>query len=350
MNQELAKDLFIRLLSEMDGSIDIMKDRPLDRPEWSELFRTAAIEATQQDRPIIERMFAREIATRFSVEELRIGVVFLRGPAGQGLLDSLDPDESTDQAGAKQSKTEPATAAFLKSRLGHDFFEKLRDFWAILDSFDSDTTAIVMPELASRFAAKIEANETARHRSAPTAPEAPTPDSEALGLRLAHALLPSLDLKGIAGRMEAFDQLFDQYKQRPEWPNLFKEAYLETMDQNAPAIERAAGHGFANQFTPEELNAGAKFFEGPTGQAFLHYMAEKSAGRPLSPVSPEVRSKIADFMNTPQGRGVMDKLSSTALSSALSQADLLVPLIVGTFRRFGEKARLNEAAHHSDVH
>jgi hypothetical protein len=172
---------------------------------------------------------------------------------------------------------------------------------------------------------------------------APSAEAEALGVEATHILYQEVDFRALAqGKMGDIDHIFDDIKDRPDWPRFMREAALEEMDQLRPTMERAVGKAFAKYFTLEELRAGVSFLRGPGGPGLAHVVAETAAGRPAPTMAPEVKSELEKLARRPAGHAFLEKFSKMDALMASVTPEVTPPLILGLLRRFTDKAQAAE--------
>jgi hypothetical protein len=183
-------------------------------------------------------------------------------------------------------------------------------------------------------------------QEAPSAAQpAPSAESDRLGVEMAHILMGGVDYKAILSQnIGELDQTFGQIKGRPEWADLFKQAFLEEVDQDRPAFDRIIGLAFAQYFTLDELRAGTAFLRGPGGAALAQIVADSSAGKPPGTLSPDVQREMTEAAQTPAGRSFFEKFGQIGPVMDKVQPDFVAAFLPGVFRRFGEKAEADEAA------
>lgn len=183
--------------------------------------------------------------------------------------------------------------------------------------------------------------------SSSPAAQAATTASEAdrLGIEMAHILMEDVDYKAILSQnIGELDQTFGQIKGRPEWSQMFKDAFLEEIDQDRPAFDRIIGLAFSDFFTLDELRAGVTFLRGPGGAALAQVVAQASTGKEAPKIPPEVEREIAKAAQTPAGRSFFEKFGQIGPVMDKVQPDFVAAFLPGVFRRFGEKAEAGEAA------
>lgn len=170
-------------------------------------------------------------------------------------------------------------------------------------------------------------------------------EADSLGIEMAHILMEDVDYKAILSQnINDLDQTFGQIKGRPEWSQMFKDAFLEEIDQDRPAFDRIIGLAFADFFTLDELRAGVKFLRGPGGAKLAEVVALSSSGKTPPALPPEVEREVAKAAQTPAGRSFFEKFGQIGPVMDKVQPDFVAAFLPGVFRRFGEKAGAAEAA------
>lgn len=170
-------------------------------------------------------------------------------------------------------------------------------------------------------------------------------DSEAdrLGRELSTIVFTAIDLRAamIASTEKELGSMTELKDGRPEWPALFKESIVEEFDHDMPAIEAMLGKGFARYFTLDELRAGTVILADP---ALQQVMRDAAAGKPAPTKDPKLARETERLVGTPAGKRFLEKFGKIeGMLDGMTQ-DLIVEVLPGMLRRFGEKAEALEAA------
>ncbi len=158
----LMKDVdYGALLNGNMGDLDSSFAQLKGRPEWPDMFKQSVLEEIQADAPVFNRLIGHAFAGYFTLDELRSGVAFMRGPAGADLAKvvaegALGHDVKLSPATIDAIQTaarDPAVAAF---------FEKFGKIGTLLDGVKTDFVAAFLPGVFRRFGEKAGAAEAAR--------------------------------------------------------------------------------------------------------------------------------------------------------------------------------------------
>ncbi len=150
------------LLDQRANELDHVFDEVKDRPEWSAFLKQAALEEAEAIHPMMERMIGAKFARYFTVEELRVGVAFLHGPAGKEISDMI----GSGARGAEPKPFSPAVKLELarlgKQPAGRSWVMKLEKMDALMDEAEPDFVAAFVLGAFHRFTDKAEAAEAKR--------------------------------------------------------------------------------------------------------------------------------------------------------------------------------------------
>lgn len=164
-------------------------------------------------------------------------------------------------------------------------------------------------------------------------------ESQRLSAEIAHDLIKNMDFQALMQKdLGEFDHMFDDIRNRPEWPRLMREAAMEESTQFGPAMERAMGRAFARYFTLEELRAGVEFMRGPGGDALSVAVREASAGRPTPPATPTLNRELQKLARRPAGRAFIEKFGNIGKVIDSVTPDLMAWFVLDLLHRFTDKA------------
>lgn len=168
-------------------------------------------------------------------------------------------------------------------------------------------------------------------------------ESEQLSLQMAVTMIEVINFKAllaskVSSEFEANGDLDDI---RPEWNDLMKQALVEELDHDMPAITQILAQAFARQFTVDELRAGSGMMNDP---AFKAGMAASAAGKPYPSSAPQPSRKTVRLANSPAGQSFIRKCGEFDATLSVFEKDFAAELLPGWFRRFGEKAEAAELA------
>lgn len=170
-------------------------------------------------------------------------------------------------------------------------------------------------------------------------------ETEMLGAKVAHSLTTAVDLKAVMmAKTSDLGSVFSSIKNRPEWPEMFRQALAEELDADAPILDQIIGHALATQFSKAELQAGTELFDGPAHADVVKLVQTGARGGKPDDLSPALKQAFIKLYKQPGGKGFVEKFGhlDTLIDSAGD--DLAATLVAGVFRRFGEKAEAGERA------
>lgn len=158
------KDIDAKSLVEghMGDEFQHMFDSVPSRPKWPGFMRDAALEAADAIRPTLEGEAGRAFSHAFTLEELRIGVAFLRGPAGAELRQGIAEEAKGGSHAPPSPATERELRRMARDPAGRSWFEKFGHLDKILDPVTSEVVASFVLETFGRFTDKARADESTR--------------------------------------------------------------------------------------------------------------------------------------------------------------------------------------------
>lgn len=184
---------------------------------------------------------------------------------------------------------------------------------------------IAQPALAQPAPARVDA--------------APADERQQLSEQLVHILFTAVNFRAAISQAAAeSSELEDIGAIRPEWPTFMRDAIIEEIDQDLPALTRILAKAFAKVFTVEELRVGVKIMSDPTFQRLL---AAGASGEETVDVEPS--REIERLSRTRAGAAFLEKLEHIEDMMTSVENDIFAELLPGAFRRFGEKAEAAEA-------
>lgn len=166
-------------------------------------------------------------------------------------------------------------------------------------------------------------------------------ESQRLAADIVGSMFEVMDFRGliVKGMAENSGEL-DGLNVRPEWPEMLKNAMLEEVDHDLPAIKAIFSRRFAAAFTVEELRAGSVMMRDPALQAV---MAAGAAGKP-APKGIRLGRDAERAGASRAGRSFLDKAGKVDVLFADAEPEFLAEVLPGTFRRFADKAEAAEIA------
>jgi hypothetical protein len=170
-------------------------------------------------------------------------------------------------------------------------------------------------------------------------------ESRQLSREIAHKVLSAIPSEGLAESASgSLNFLATDFPQRPEWKGFFAQAMVEEFDADRPLIEQIVGDTIAQQVTVEELRAGIVMFRGAAGDDVARIIAATVRHQKAPPPGPEMDTAYRQLAADPAGRRFADKLGQVDKLLKGATSDVVVALIPGVMRRFGEKAEVAERA------
>ncbi|MDP1738355.1 MAG: hypothetical protein Q8L23_13065 [Caulobacter sp.] len=167
---------------------------------------------------------------------------------------------------------------------------------------------------------------------------APADERQQLGEQMAHVIFAALDLRALISKAAAeTSELEDFGAIRPEWTGFLRDAVIEEIDHDLPAIERILGKAFAGVFTVEELRVGVKIM---SDSSFQRFLAAEAAGKETADVKPS--REIERLTRTRTGVTFLEKMEHIDDIMSSVETEMFAELLPGVFRRFGEKAEAAE--------
>lgn len=170
-------------------------------------------------------------------------------------------------------------------------------------------------------------------------------ESRQLSREIAHKVLSAIPSDGLAESASAsLNFLATDFPQRPEWKGFFIEALVEEFDADRPLIEQIVGDAIAQQVTVEELRVGIVMFRGAAGDDVARIIGATIRHQKAPQPGPEMDTAVRQLAADPAGRRFADKLGQMDKLLKGTTNDVVVALIPGMMRRFGEKAEVAERA------
>jgi|GEM_PF-6147386 len=165
-------------------------------------------------------------------------------------------------------------------------------------------------------------------------------ERDRLSAEIVSSMFAVMDLKAaIVKGVEASGDI-ESFAVRPEWTGMLKDAMIEEVEHDMPAIQAIFSRGFAEGYTVEELRAGAVMLRDPAVLAAFKAGAEgKTAPRTL-----RIGKDAQRAVDSKAGKSFFAKSDQIEVVFKNSEADLLGEIIPGTFRRFADKAEAAEVA------
>lgn len=168
---------------------------------------------------------------------------------------------------------------------------------------------------------------------------APADERQQLGEQMAHTFFAALDLRTLISKAVAESSELEEFASiRPEWAGFLRDAVIEEIDHDLPAIERILGKAFAEVFTIEELRVGVKILLDPSAQRFF---AAEASGQGTADIKPS--REIERLLKTRAGVSFLEKMEHIEDIMGSVENELFAEIMPGIFRRFGEKAEAAEA-------
>jgi hypothetical protein len=185
--------------------------------------------------------------------------------------------------------------------------------------------------------------------SSPSTLAAPPPAASAeAATALAHELLRAINFERLLlASTDGFEKSFADFKARPDWAGMMREACIEEFRVQQPTLERLMGEHMARMFTAEEIRAGAELFAGPAGDEFRAAIDAAAQKKPPPPMSKAAQAAIQKILARPEGRGFFDKLSRFDQITDGVEEDFMAAYLPAVLIRFGQKAQAAEAARKS---
>lgn len=152
-----ATDAIIKGMNNASGALDVMAKY---RPGWPALIAQSMREEVVVDEPLFENLFARELASRLSADELKAGLTIVRDPQIRaGIAAAAAGQPRPAQSGAPCGR---ACLSAIQSRPGRAFMATLANAKEMFEGrFMSDAVALLIPGTFRRFAEKTEPVERA---------------------------------------------------------------------------------------------------------------------------------------------------------------------------------------------
>jgi hypothetical protein len=166
-----------------------------------------------------------------------------------------------------------------------------------------------------------------------------------LSREIAHKVLSAVPADTLVqGASGGLGFLSRDFPQRPEWKGFFVDALTEEFDADRPVIEDILGDVVAKAVTVEELRAGVVMFRGAAGDNIAAIIS--ATVRHEKPPAPgrELEDAYRKLAADPAGRGFTDKLEHVDKLIQSATSDVVLALLPGVMRRFGEKAEVAERA------
>jgi hypothetical protein len=345
---------------------------------WIEITKQVVLQTVADRKPQLESLLARTLAAHLSIEELRAGAQFMRGPGGPyaarvfaheqptpALPDNLTSTTSPfgpamvstiNAVVAKAHRPLPpaADAALAKLRQSEAGRALLKDLSAGATWADakSEYFEIVLPPMMIHLADAMEADQAKRDAAAK---DAPSPEALALGVSIVHGGYAAVDdnawtqlnafMTIIAARMPP--DKFGATGLPPKWAPLMLTGMVDTLRSDQPVMEQSIGRALARLCTPDDLKILAEFMNGPAPAFFVKKaMTGFGGAKDETPPPPEVQAAMDKFAKS----GVMERLQARMQDKDKDKliaiaVDASIPIVARFMRRFGEKAEAAEAPH-----
>jgi hypothetical protein len=165
----LAQEMVRLLFSEVDFTDIVQREMVRDtsklfddvpgRPEWPRLMRESMLEEADAMKPLMSRLLGKAFARYFTPEELRVGVAFLRGPAGPELAAMVAASAANKPSKPLSNTVMREMGKLAKTPAGRAWAEKFGDLDKVMDGATNDFVATIFLDVMRRFIAKAEAAE-----------------------------------------------------------------------------------------------------------------------------------------------------------------------------------------------
>lgn len=169
---DLGRETFRLLLGKVDFQAQLEGKLPSmtetfgaipGRPEWADLARQAALEESGELSRIMQQRMGERMARSFTIEELRAGVVMLRGPAGQEMATMIAAVSRHEKPPELSDTAKRELVKFGRLPAGRDWLDKFQHIDKTMDQATSDMTADFLIGFMHRFLDKAEQGEAAHH-------------------------------------------------------------------------------------------------------------------------------------------------------------------------------------------
>jgi len=122
---------------------------------------------------------------------------------------------------------------------------------------------------------------------------------------------------------------------QPQWRGMLGDAFREQVRSDSDLIVALVARAIAPRFSEEELKAGAVILSDPAIQAGIRNRGKGA---------PEPSKATKRLIDSPAGKGFMEKFANAGAFLEPVQDQLVVAVLPGVFRGFGEKAEALETA------
>lgn len=176
-------------------------------------------------------------------------------------------------------------------------------------------------------------------------------ESRQLGREIARKVMAAVPTDAVVqGASGSLGFLTRDFPQRPEWKGFFVDAVAAEFDADRPVVEEILGDSIARSMTPEELRAGVVIFRGAAGDEVSRMIGASLRHETPPPPSKELEAAYRRLSSDPAGRGFADKLGHVDKLMKDATSDVVVVLLPGVMRRFGETAEAAERARRAAGH
>lgn len=122
---------------------------------------------------------------------------------------------------------------------------------------------------------------------------------------------------------------------QPEWRGMLGSAFREEVGRDHDLIVVLVARAIAPRFTDEELKAGGAILSDPAVQTAIRNRGKGSS-------APQPSKATTRLMESPAGKAFMDKFADAGAFLQPVQDQMVIAILPGVFRNFGEKAEALE--------
>jgi hypothetical protein len=170
-------------------------------------------------------------------------------------------------------------------------------------------------------------------------------DGRQLGREIAHKVMSAVSTDAmVQSASGSLGFLARDFPQRPEWKGFFLDALVQEFDADRPLIEEILGDGIAKTMTAEELRAGVVMFRGAAGDEVSQMIGANLRHETPPPPTKDLAAAYRKLASDPAGRSFAQKLGQADKLMKELTPDVVVALLPGIMRRFGERAEAAERA------
>lgn len=165
------------------------------------------------------------------------------------------------------------------------------------------------------------------------------PSQMELAIDVSREIMSTIDLKGAVEASLTKSENAEMFNLQPEWRPMLVDAFREQLERDEDLILTLLGRELASKFSPEELSAGRVILGDPSVRATIRRAANGEPPKAMAPPSKDT----GRVLSSSAGMSFMKKFADSDQLLDVFQRQMIIAVMPGIFRIFGEQAEALEA-------